>query len=292
MTDPLPAEIATALAAPSTRPRLGSLARRIDYYLTTSSSNDRALAAAAAGAPDGTVVVAGRQTAGRGRRGRSWDSPPGAGLYVSVLLGRATTPLVTLLAGVAAAEALRAVAAVPVELEWPNDLVIPSPRAAPTSRAKLGGILSEVAAADDPSAPSAPRAGARVVVGIGINLTDRAFPPDLRRPATALARHTSVQPTAGEVLVEVLAGLRAWSEHVAREGPASMLRRWSELSPSSRSHVVAWTTSRGRVEGVTAGIDAEGALRVTVGDVTERIVSGTLEWGPAVSDGAPAQGVA
>lgn len=122
-------------------------------FAEVDSTNRVAADLARAGAPDGVVVVADHQTAGRGRRGRSWESPPGASLLVSVVL-RPAPPLVTLAAGVAAADACEAVTPVRVALKWPNDLL--------TGDAKLGGILSEAV-------------GDAVVVGLGVNL---AWAPD------------------------------------------------------------------------------------------------------------------
>src|SRR6516164_482086 len=120
--------------------RPGSLWREVRAVAETGSSNADLLAAAGAGAAEGTVLVAEAQTAGRGRMGRRWASPPGAGLTFSVLLRPDGVPgallgWVPLLAGVAAAAAVRAVAAVEPGLKWPNDVLI--------GGAKLGGILAE-----------------------------------------------------------------------------------------------------------------------------------------------------
>ena len=98
----LPPDLAAALAA---RSELGVSAVR--YFPELASTNDTAAALAAGGAPDGTAVLADRQTAGRGRRGRAWDSPAAAGLYLSVILRGRQSPVVTLLAGVAVAEAVQ-----------------------------------------------------------------------------------------------------------------------------------------------------------------------------------------
>jgi BirA family biotin operon repressor/biotin-[acetyl-CoA-carboxylase] ligase len=132
---------------------------------------------ARAGAADGVVVVADHQTAGRGRRGRAWESPPGASLLVSVLL-RPPPALVTLAAGVAAAEACEAVAGIDVGLKWPNALLV--------GEAKVGGILSELVA------------GA-AVVGLGVNLA--------WAPAGAARRGAGVDRDA--LLDAFLAGLDA-----------------------------------------------------------------------------------
>ena len=120
----------------------------VRWFAELDSTNRLAGDLARAGAPDGVVVGADHQTAGRGRRGRTWESRPGASLLVSVIL-RPAPALVTLAAGVAAAEACEAGAGVALGLKWPNDLL--------TDGAKLGGILSELV-------------GDAAVVGLGLNL--------------------------------------------------------------------------------------------------------------------------
>ena len=120
----------------------------VRWFAELDSTNRLAADLARAGAPDGVVVGADHQTAGRGRRGRTWESRPGASLLISVVL-RPAPALVTLAAGVAAAEACEAVAGVEVGLKWPNDLMV--------GDAKVGGILSDLVA------------GA-AVVGLGLNL--------------------------------------------------------------------------------------------------------------------------
>lgn len=128
--------------------RRGAFGARVVRLAQTPSTNDVATRLAADGAPEGTVVVADEQTRGRGRLGRAWHSPPGSGLYLSVVFrptdgmpdeaaGAAVARLLTLAAGVAAAEAVRGATGLAVELKWPNDLVIGRPRR------KLAGLLAE-----------------------------------------------------------------------------------------------------------------------------------------------------
>jgi BirA family biotin operon repressor/biotin-[acetyl-CoA-carboxylase] ligase len=147
--------------------------REVRAVAETGSSNADLLAAAGAGAAEGTVLVAEAQTAGRGRLGRRWASPPRAGLTFSVLLRPDGVPpallgWLPLLAGVAAAASVRAVAALEATLKWPNDVL--------ARDQKLGGILAE-------------RAGTAVVVGIGINVWQaRAdLPQDAAATSLALA---------------------------------------------------------------------------------------------------------
>jgi BirA family biotin operon repressor/biotin-[acetyl-CoA-carboxylase] ligase len=154
------------------------------WFDEVSSTNEVAAGLTRAGAADGVVVAAGHQTAGRGRRGRTWESRPGSALLVSVVL-RPAPALVTLAAGVAAAEACEAVAGVAVALKWPNDLL--------RGEAKLGGILSELV-------------GGAAVVGLGVNLG--------WAPAGAARLGAGVDPMA--LLHAYLAALDAGGDVLAR----------------------------------------------------------------------------
>src|SRR5690606_16318828 len=126
--DLLPDDLAAALDGATAR--LESFAR-VHYCHEVESTNDLALALAAEGAPEGVSVMAGAQRRGRGRRGHEWFSPPGVGLYLSVIvrpeMAPGPLPLLTIGAGVAMAEAVVATTGLPVELKWPNDLVIGRP---------------------------------------------------------------------------------------------------------------------------------------------------------------------
>ena len=168
---------------PRVRRRLGRSRVTRSHYRCITSTNDVAARLADAGAAEGTWVVADEQTAGRGRRGRTWVSPPGAGLYLSVIfrpsafVARASgarcarddrvTSLLTLMAGVAAAQGVRAATGLAPGLKWPNDLVIepPGERSGFSRFRKLAGILAEGSASGGELQS--------VVIGIGINLTQR-----------------------------------------------------------------------------------------------------------------------
>ena len=270
MTESLPADIARALAAAADR--IGTCAGRISYVDTVSSTNDVALRLAAAGAGDGTTVLAGGQTAGRGRQGRRWFSPPGAGLYFSLVLRGGGAAPVTLLAGVAVAEGVRAATGLPAEIEWPNDVVVrspPAPRAGGRAR-KLAGILAE--------ASRLRGVADAVVVGIGINVERVGYPAELARRASSLAAEVDGPVDRAAVLVEVLAALARWRRVLAEGGSPRMLARWEELAPACRGAVVAWSGAGGRRSGVTAGMDGDGALLVRSGDGLERLVAGEIHW--------------
>jgi BirA family biotin operon repressor/biotin-[acetyl-CoA-carboxylase] ligase len=244
------------------RERLGRLATSVRFFPTIGSTNDHAAALGI----EGAVVIADQQTAGRGRRGHSWFSPAGSGLYVSVVLTPATDPqratmLVTMMAGVALAEAIESSTGVRVTLKWPNDLFI--------GQRKVGGILAE---ASGTAAPAA------VTVGYGINVKATSLPADLATRATSLESECGREVDRAHVLVETLAVLAARYDDLLAGRFDAILERWRAHAPAANGARVRWTTLNGPAEGTTAGVDRDGALLVTIGSRTERIVSGELEW--------------
>lgn len=218
--------------------------------ITRSTNTDAMTAARTVGAPHGSVWMADEQTAGRGRGDHRWHSAAGEGLYVSVLLrpqlSAAQLSLMPLAAGLAAVDAIRAVAAVDADLRWPNDLLIGS--------RKAGGILVE-AKAESETAPYA-------VVGIGINVHQRAFAPDLATPATSLDMEAGTRVSRQALLVALLKSLEREVDGLADLILAGMI-------PARVEKASTWARGR-QVEvhgpqactGVTAGLDENGFLRV------------------------------
>jgi BirA family biotin operon repressor/biotin-[acetyl-CoA-carboxylase] ligase len=238
------------------------------------------------------VVIADAQTAGRGRRGRTWFSPPASGLYVSVVLSpgrskvdsaRATT-LLTMAAGVALAEGIERATGLTPDIKWPNDLLV--------GRRKLAGILAETVAADDPRRPADIRDGAgesalpargsrelmNVVLGYGINVGPMAYPPDLRDRATSLETELGRLIDRSLVCVETLVALAARYRDLGDGRFDAILDAWRRRAPSHQGAHVSWETPTGRQAGVTEGIDDHGALLVRVSDRVERIVAGEVTW--------------
>jgi len=227
----------------------------------TPSTQDVVRAAARAGARQGWTCVAAEQTAGRGRRGRTWEAPPGSGLLVSVLV---TPPPevaggVPLAAGLAVADAVAACAlGVEVGLKWPNDVLS-------AAGGKLAGILTEV----EPGAP----AGMAVVVGVGLNLSVEAFPPGVE--GASLHRLAGRAVGWEEALAALLPALGARLGELRARGVPATVAAWRRravwLGSAVRVH-----TSGGEVEGLAADVDEGGALlldtpagriRVLAGDV-------------------------
>ena len=246
------------------------MARTLHWFETTGSTNDIAAQLAQRGAAEGTTVVADAQTSGRGRHGRAWFSPPGAGLYVSMVLrpphsiGLEENParLLTLASGVAVAEAVRAVTGLPAEIKWPNDVTV--------RRRKLAGILAE----------SAAQAGALqfVVLGIGVNLRTAAYPPELASRVTSIEAETGRSAERGIVLAEILGALSERYSDLRGRRFDAILSAWRRLALSLPSAPVEWDSPKGTVCGRAEGIDETGALLVNIGGTIERVVAGEVRW--------------
>lgn len=272
-SDSMPREFTDAFEAIG--PRLRHLGHRVLFYDRIGSTNDVAAALAGEAGAEGTVVMADAQTSGRGRRGRSWFSPPGAGLYVSVVLtpGRAAvdaaraTTLVTLAAGVALAEGVQAATGLAADIKWPNDLLV--------GRRKLAGILAEGVA---PGGIDTAASSLHVVLGFGINISPAAYPPDVSVRATSLEGELGRAVDRGVVCAHVLAALAARDEDLRAGRFAAILDDWRRRAPGCRGARVRWQHSAGPRTGITAGIDETGALLVQVDDTIEQIVAGEVLW--------------
>jgi BirA family biotin operon repressor/biotin-[acetyl-CoA-carboxylase] ligase len=240
---------------------------RLDWRAEVDSTNDVALDLAARGAAEGETVLAGQQHAGRGRRGRDWFSPAGAGLYLSMILRppHRMLPLVTLGAGVAVARAGIHATGLPLELKWPNDLVIGRPWR------KLGGILCETSGTGSEVEA--------VVVGIGVNLLPAAYPPELADRVTSLETELGRPPDAMHFIVEVLAGLRELSMRLHAEDRGWVLGHWRTLAAPGLGHVAVHWQDQGSVRhGWARDVDEDGALVVECQGRRERIVAGEVTW--------------
>lgn len=249
------------LAGPIDRLRAQRPDARLDvrWHPSLPSTMDAAGSLANEGAAHGVVVVADAQTAGRGRRGTVWASPPGAGLYLSFVArpSQLSLPLLTLAAGVAVRDGIASATGLRADLKWPNDLI--------AGRRKLAGILAEGLAI-----------GTRdqaVIVGVGINLRPAAYPPEIAVRATSIEGELGRAIDRGELLAGVLISL--WDRLAALEhSPSDILRAWRAASPNALGTRVEWDGGHG----VTAGIDDSGALLIKTADRVERIIAGELRW--------------
>lgn len=268
MPQPLPAEFADPLAHAASR--LGSFAKRILWYPEITSTNDVAVELADAGAAEGSVVLADAQTAGRGRLGRSWVSPPGAGIYASVVLRPAAdaVSLLTLAAGVAIAEGIQAATALRVGVKWPNDVFVDNVGQAAMAR-KVAGILAEGSASsgDRPC----------VVLGFGINVLPAAYPPAVAARATSLEAELGRPVDRGLVLAECLAALSIRYSDLAAQRTSAVVTAWRARAAATFGRRVAWEAD-GERQGIAQDIDGEGRLLVRSESGVSRIISGEVRW--------------
>lgn len=267
MSDRLPDDIAEGLARCA--PRLGAFAGRVSWHEQVGSTNDMALALAASGAGEGHVIAAGMQRNGRGRRGRSWSSPAGAGIYVSVLIRPSVRalPLLTLAAGVAVADGVRAAAGLAVVVKWPNDVCIEAPDG---RLRKLAGILAEagVSGHNEPY----------VVVGVGINVGDAPYPPDVAARATSIELELGRAVDRGLVLGECLAELWRRYQELELGRASSVLDAWRLRAGRMFGRAVEWDGEHGVSRGIAVAVDDGGALLVRAAGGERRVMSGEVRW--------------
>ncbi|MGH3180064.1 MAG: biotin--[acetyl-CoA-carboxylase] ligase [Streptosporangiaceae bacterium] len=253
--------------------RTGGLWRDPEVVESTGSTNADLLARALAGEPEGAVLTAEQQRAGRGRMGRTWTSPPRAALTVSVLLKPAVPPArrgwLPLLTGVAVAAAVTGVTGIVTGLKWPNDLL--------AADAKLAGILAEAA-------------GDAVVVGIGLNVSTE--PAELSRllaaprpgalpatslPATSLRAAGATALDRGELLLAILTGLEHWYRAWQRAGGdpdrSGLRQEYLRWSATIGRTVRAELPGGQALSGPAVGVDSDGRLLVRVSSGSEVAVA-------------------
>jgi BirA family biotin operon repressor/biotin-[acetyl-CoA-carboxylase] ligase len=261
----LPGEFAEPLERAGDR--LGPFGRRLLWYAEVPSTNDCAASMAERGEPEGCVVIANAQSAGRGRQGREWVSPPGAGLYVSIVLRPSpqAIALVTIAAGVAVAEGIQRATGLAPGLKWPNDVYL--------GERKVAGVLAEGSVgADVYVGPNVQW----VILGIGINVTPAAYPPVVAARATSIEHELGRASDRGLLLTECLAALAARYDNLQSGRAEVVTDAWRARARSTLGRAVTWTSSDGTFEGIAEDIDATGALIVMTASGPTRIISGEV----------------
>ncbi|MFZ5818200.1 MAG: biotin--[acetyl-CoA-carboxylase] ligase [Bacillota bacterium] len=246
--------------------------RPIEYRESAGSTNEIAKQMARAGAPEGLLVIADEQTAGKGRLGRSWATPRGSALAMSLLLRPDLPPYhaprITLAAAVAVCEAVREVTGLPAAIKWPNDLQI--------AGRKFCGILTEMEAELDRVA--------FVVLGIGLNvhLKREELDPSFRESATSLAIEGAAGVRRAALVQAILARLEPVYHDLTEGRFDRVLDRWRALSATLGQPVrVLDLSGETRLEGVAEAVDEEGALLVRAGSgELHRVVSGEVSVRP------------
>ncbi len=231
------------------------LGHTIHFLEHTSSTNAEALALAQEGAADGTVVLADHQTAGRGRLGRIWHSPPGNNLYCSILLSPRSSAgpqdnaltWIPLSTGVAVARTLRRASGLAVTLKWPNDILV--------NEKKIGGVLCE-------RTGSLQNSDSLIVVGIGlnVNLPSEAFPEEIRPAATSLAAEAGRTFDRSALLAALLLELeRCWLQ-LFSAGPGEATAAYTEFCSTIGHRVRVTVAGDTTVEGRAMQIGPDGSL--------------------------------
>jgi len=230
----------------------GEIGRNIVWLSVVDSTNSFAMELAGKGASHGTVVIAESQAKGRGRMGRAWLSPSGGNIYMSVILAPSIrlkeTTLLTIMAGVACCSSLRNTTGLPVEIKWPNDLMV--------SDKKLGGILTEIKSS-----------GSKVVcavmgIGINVNTVLEDFPPEVRAIATSVRNERGGENEPKSILIAAMLNeLDRWYRVFAQKRNSALLEEWRNLT-SMMGKPVQVTTGDEIIKGLAHDIDEGGALIV------------------------------
>ena len=227
------------------------IGRRLRVVAEIGSTNDAAMAAGRAGEPEGLAILADQQTDGRGRLGRSWASLPGLGIYTSILLRPSVppllAPLLTLMAGLATAEAIEGVGQVAPTLKWPNDVLCDGRKAA--------GILTEMATIGQQIG--------QVAIGVGINVRHRAtdFPADVKDAATSIELAAGRPVDRGEMAAALYNAMDRWYEVFCHKGTDSILQQ-ARLRTATLGRPVTVLADDQRWQGIALDLDTDGALLV------------------------------
>lgn len=240
--------------------------KHIHHYYKIGSTNTAAMEAASAGAPDGSVFLAEQQTAGRGRGANQWHSERSSGIYCSVVLRPAVPPsdvlVITLAAGLAVQAAIQEIdPRITPDLKWPNDVLI--------GKKKVCGILTEM---------NAEITRVRyIVIGIGINVNQSAFPADLEAIATSLRLASGTEWSRVELCTALLKSLDREYRSLVESPDAvnSILRRFQERSSSARGWQIE-VEEDADLQGVTDGLDERGFLQVRTAQGVRTVLSGTV----------------
>lgn len=233
------------------------LGRRIELFKQLPSTNLEATTLGESGVEHGTVVIADRQTAGRGRLARTWFSPGGTNIHCSLVL-RCELPAnrlsewlswLPLITALAAAEAIQSVTSVPVSLKWPNDLLL--------SDRKVGGVLCENVQAS-PSGPFQ-------IIGIGINVNTRPedFPAELRASATSLWNQTHTVVDRNRLIAQLLLELEQCIEELAEHGSQQLALAYQRRCATIGRKVQASLADGSELTGYAESISQDGSLRIS-----------------------------
>lgn len=241
------------------------LGKRLEYREEIDSTNTEAKRLSADGACHGTVILANRQTAGKGRRGRVWESPVDSGIFMTLLLKPqidvTKVSMLTLVAALAVSKAVREVTGCACQIKWPNDLVIEGK--------KICGILVETGTSGMQIQHAA--------VGIGINVGQQEFPRELRDKATSLCMQTKGELSRAEIAKKVCVWFEKYYARFEAQGDLSGLREEYEAQLANLGRSVMVLAAEGEYSGTALGITDTGELLVRTEDGKVReVLSGEV----------------
>ena len=238
--------------------------KELYYYKTIDSTNVKAAECAKDGCGHGTIILAEKQEAGRGRRGRSWSSEEGSGIYMSLVLRPTLAPQnasgLTLVAAVAVAKAIAVATESTARIKWPNDIVM--------NQKKVCGILTEMSLDGQEIAS--------VVVGIGVNVHQKDFSKELADIATSIDKETGSYHSRGRLIEEILRWFEAYYEKYMQTGNLSLLKKEYEEILANKDEKVKVLDPAGEYEGIARGITKTGELIVDTGKKRHYVSSGEV----------------
>jgi BirA family biotin operon repressor/biotin-[acetyl-CoA-carboxylase] ligase len=241
-------------------PKTTVIGKKIHFLTEVASTNTLTMEMAAEGTPEGTVVIAEKQTNGKGRLGRKWISPKG-NLYLSVVLRpnipMHKAPLITLTGAVAVASAIRTSCGLKAGIKWPNDILI--------SGKKVSGLLTEMSAEQDRIR--------HIVLGIGVdvNMEMGELPPEVRRLTTTLAAEAGAKVNRLALLRQVLRDLERWYQKFLNND-IDVLEEWKKLNVTVGNRITVSGAGEA-LDGLAQGVDRDGRLILRLDDGTIRTVA-------------------
>ena len=239
--------------------------REVVYLDVIDSTNNLARALGEDGAPNGTLVVADKQEGGKGRRGRSWVSEPGVGIWMSVLMrpqiSTLSVSMLTLIMAMATAKGIQEATGIDSQIKWPNDLVL--------NKKKICGILTEMAT-DQMEIKY-------VIPGTGINVCQEAFPDEIKDTATSLYLETGIRYDRSKIIAAVMKALEEYYEIFAEtEDMSRLLEEYNQKLVNLGNEVCVLATT-GDFRGISEGINEQGALIVRLPDGSKtEVISGEV----------------
>ncbi len=246
----------------------GSMWEKIFFFEDIDSTNTAAMKLAEKGFKHGVVVLADSQSKGKGRRGRTWFSPAKSSIYMSVILNPEIEPkdatLLTLMAAIACAQAIKNTTGLDVKIKWPNDITL--------NGKKLGGILTEI------KSDTEKIIFAVIGIGINVNVKPDNFPADISSVAASLSGHTGSEHSRTLIIAEILKEIERWHNAIIQGRRQAVISEWKKLTSTLGKRVMI-DSSKGAVTGLAEDIDDDGVLllkldsgaivKINAGDLTE-----------------------